>query len=274
MNLLNIDTDRCTRDFLCANDCPACIINPDENGFPAVLEESATRCIECGHCVAVCPQKALSHRTMAAQDCPPIRSEWMLEPEQAEQFLRSRRSIRQYKSIPVGKDRLTNLIRLARYAPSGHNRQPARWLVISGRDRLSSLAQHVVDWMHQVQKQSPQIADDLNFANVISDWNAGSDRILRGAPHLFIAFADKDDRTAPAACTLCISYLELAAPVFGLGACWAGYFMACARVWEPLVAALDLPQGSVCQAATMVGIPKVEYHRLPTRQEPAISFRD
>ena len=73
MSLLQIDRERCHRDGICADVCPALIITlEEEHGYPALVQDGAERCIRCGHCVAVCPHGALSHAAMAMEDCPAI----------------------------------------------------------------------------------------------------------------------------------------------------------------------------------------------------------
>ena len=88
-----------------------------------------------------------------------------------------------------------------------------------------------------------------------------------------VSNAPKDERTAPEACTIALAYLELAAPSFGLGACWAGYFNAAANFWPPMQDALDLPEEHISFGAMMVGYPKFEYQRLPLRNEARILWR-
>jgi nitroreductase len=210
---------------------------------------------------------------MPTEACPPVRPEWHLSPEQAEHFLRSRRSIRAYKEAPVDSGRIERLIRLARYAPSGLNRQPVRWLVISGREPVRALGGHVADWMRTIVQRKPEMARGMGLDRLVSSWDAGNDPICRGAPHLVVAHAPADDVTAPSACTLALAYLELAAPAFGLGACWAGYVHMAALHWPPLPAALALPEGHQFGGGMLLGEPRYRYHRFPLRREPEITWR-
>ena len=117
-------------------------VNPDTE-----LWYNEGRCIHCEYCVAVCPHGALSHEVMNTTECPPVRDELNLQPDQVEQFLRSRRSIRTYKKKQVDRDVLTKLIKLASFAPSGHNTQPVNWLVIYDSDEVQRLAGIVAEWM-------------------------------------------------------------------------------------------------------------------------------
>jgi nitroreductase len=90
---------------------------------------------------------------------------------------------------------------------------------------------------------------------------------------MIVVHAQMEERTAPAACTLALAYLELAAPSFGLGACWAGHFNAAANSWPPMQEALGLPHKDISFGAMMVGYPKFKYQRLPLRKEAAITWR-
>lgn len=81
---------------------------------------------------------------MKAEDCPPIRTEWLMGPEQVEHFLRTRRSIRTYKKKVVSQNDLTKLIDVARFAPSGHNLQPVNWRIVHNRDDIHRLAGLVI----------------------------------------------------------------------------------------------------------------------------------
>jgi nitroreductase len=113
----------------------------------------------------------------------------------------------------------------------------------------------------------------LHLDAVVAAWDKGHDRFCRRAPHLIVAHAAKTDPTAPAAATIALTYLDLAAVSRGLGACWAGYFNVAANLWPPLKEALGLPEGHVSLGAMMVGRPKYRYRRLPLRNEPQVVWR-
>ena len=273
MSRFIVDEEKCRRDGICVAVCPVGVLARGDDAPPEPIPGAEALCISCGHCVAACPYGACSLDTMPAGECPPVRPEWRLSPEQAEHFLRSRRSIRVFKEAAVDPGRLERLIRTARYAPSGRNAQPVRWLVISGREPVRALAGHVIDWMRSICAAKPEVGRALLLDRLVAAWDAGRDPICRDAPHLIVAHAPKDDVTAPSACTLALAYLELAAPSHGLGACWAGYLHMAAQHWQPLQQALALPDGDVFNGALMVGEPRYRYHRLPTRREPAITWR-
>ncbi len=56
------------------------------------------------------------------------------------EFLKSRRSIRVFKPEPVPEDLLLKVLDTARYAPSAHNSQPWRFIIVDDPDVKEKLA--------------------------------------------------------------------------------------------------------------------------------------
>ncbi len=274
MALITVDEKKCKRDGICVAECPIKILRQAEPGaLPEPVNGAEELCINCGHCVAVCPHGAMSQRAMKPEDCPEVKKEWLLGPEQVEHFLRNRRSIRVYKDKTVEKETLAKLVDTATYAPSGHNRQPVHWLVIQDTKELKGLTGIVVDWMRHMIKEQPALAAPMHLHMIVAGWEVGMDVICRDAPHLILAHGNKSDPTTPVSCTIALTYLELAAQPFGLGACWAGYFNLAATLWPPMQQALGLPPNHGSFGAMLVGYPKFKYHRLPLRNPARITWR-
>ncbi|SLM29618.1 putative Nitroreductase family protein (NADH dehydrogenase/NAD(P)H nitroreductase) [Desulfamplus magnetovallimortis] len=270
MSLISIDIEKCVKDSICAAECPVKIIDL-KNGFPEIMSGGEVFCINCGHCVAVCPTAAISHKKVTPEDCLEIREDLKIETEQAEQFFRQRRSIRTYKKKPVEKELLEKAITLASHAPSGHNRQPVNWHVIYDREELVSLCAHVIDWMKWMIKEQPETATFFGLEMIVQGYEAGVDLITRDTPHLILAHGHQKSLAAQPACIIAMTWLELSLPSFGLGGCWCGFFNSAAMFWPPLQKALGLPEGHMSYGAMMVGYPKYAYHRMPPRNAPKIT---
>ncbi|MBN2041542.1 MAG: nitroreductase family protein [Spirochaetes bacterium] len=273
MALFHVNEQTCVKDGICAEVCPAHIIKFKAGEFPSPIRGAEEICIRCGHCVAACPTGSLSHSEMPADECPPVRNELLLSYEQAEQFLRSRRSVRVYKDKSVSVDELCKLIELARYAPTGANSQTVEWLVLGSRNELKKLAGITIDWMHWIMENKPEAAAVMNLEKTIKGWETGKDVIFRNAPAVVIAHAPEADGRAFVSGTIALAYLELAATGMGLGCCWAGYFQYAAVSYQPMIDAIGLPEGHVCNGAMMAGYPKYKYYRLPLRRKPPIIWR-
>ena len=275
MSLFVVDPKKCNRDGICVATCPAHIIEMKDAGtVPSPIPDAEVYCIQCGHCVAVCPSGAMALSDMKPEDCTPIKKALHSTLDQVDQYLRSRRSIRTYTDQDVDRESIAEMLQLASSAPSGRNTQPVEWRVLYDRDEVRRLAGLVIDWMRHVMQETPEFGRSMHLDRLIISWDAGKDRICRGAPHVIIAHAPKENRAAQASCTIALTYLELAAPAFGLGACWAGYFNSAANLWPPMADTLQLPQGHSSFGAMMLGYPKYGFHRIPRRKAPVVSWSD
>ena len=274
MPLFSIDQEKCKRDGICVQDCPVqIIVQPDKDAFPAPAEDAAEFCINCGHCVAVCPHGALTLSTMPIDTCPPLQKDILPGSAAIRQLLKARRSIRQYKKTPVPHSILAELIDTARYAPTGSNKQQVHWTVFENPDDVNRLAALVVDF---IGVTLPFINDEdtaKRVRRIIAGWDNGKDRVMRGAPNLILVHSPADLPFVETNCVIALTYLELYAYAQGLGTCWAGYFTAASNMHAPLIEALGLPAGHRCYGAVMLGYPKYEYKMIPQRNAPLTTWR-
>jgi nitroreductase/NAD-dependent dihydropyrimidine dehydrogenase PreA subunit len=273
MNFIEANQQTCNQDGICAAVCPMNLIDFTKGEYPTPIAEAEELCIRCGHCVAACPSASLNHAEIPIDRCTPINKELLLSAEQSEQFLRGRRSIRNYRDQPVPREKLEKLIDIARSAPTGHNTQTVEWLVISDRAELDRLIGLVADWMRWMLVNASELALSMHMDIVLERIDAGEEVVLRGAPVVIVAHATKDDMMAPASCTIALTHLELAATGMELGGCWAGYFNAAATNFPPMAAALGLPEGHQAFGSMMIGVPQFKYHRLPERKAASVVWR-
>jgi nitroreductase/NAD-dependent dihydropyrimidine dehydrogenase PreA subunit len=274
MLLFNIDQKKCKKDGICVAECPSqIIVQVDKNSFPSLLEGGEEFCINCGHCVAVCPHGALTLSTMPLAACPPVQENLLIDADTVKHLLRSRRSIRQYKGKVVPHKILEDLIDTARYAPTGSNKQQVFWTVFQNPDDVHKLAEMVVDFMKIILPVTKDKETARRFRRIVDAWGNGRDRVMRGAPHLIVVHSPSGLSFPAADCAIALTYLELYAHAKGLGTCWAGYFTAVAGLHEPIIEALNLPAGHNCFGAVMLGYPQHSYHRIPKRNQPLITWR-
>lgn len=274
MPFFTIDLEKCDKDGICVKACPTKVIQLDASGkHPVPAQDYENYCLNCGHCVAVCPKGAFQMERLGREAWPPVKKDLVLTAEQAEQFIRSRRSIRNFKNRPVEHHKLEKLIEIACYAPSAKNSQPWHWTVVEDPADVMRYAEMVIDWMRTVIKKFPEQAELLGLTRVVNAWNDGQERICRGAPHMVVVHGDKTYGFGAEDSALALSYFELFAPTMGLGSCWGGYFYSAVNAYPPLFQALGLPARHRAYGAVMVGYPRLEYQRLPLRNPPRVSWR-
>lgn len=274
MSVFSVDQKKCRRDGICVQECPAqIIVQAGKDDFPSSADNTDEFCIDCGHCVAVCPHGALTLKTMPLEKCPKVEKKLLPGPAQIKHLLAARRSVRKYKEASIAHDLLESLLDTVRYAPTGSNKQQVYWTIFENPVEVRQLASLVIDWMRLTLPETQDEYLSVRRKRLISAWDQGKDQILRGAPHLVVVHSPADLPFAGVDCIIALTYLELYAYALGLGTCWAGYFTSAANLYAPLSTALQLPEGHACPGAVMLGYPQYKYKRIPMRKEAQVVWR-
>ncbi len=251
MSQISVDTNLCKGDGACVAVCPARVLALGEKGFP---EEVAANCILCGHCVAVCPHDALTHSGLPREPFMPVGRK-LPDSEMIDNFLMSRRSVREFKNEPIAHGTLEALLDVARRAPTASNSQKLHWIVVEDGAKVHALSAEAMNWLRISGVSQAMLAQ----------WEAGYDFILRNAPTVVVACAPADYGWGKQDCAIALTFLELAAEARGLGACWAGYLTRVAAASAPLRQALSVPAGYVIHGGLMLGEHKYSYRLVPPR---------
>jgi len=176
------------------------------------------------------------------------------------ELFQSRRSIRRYESRPVPQAIIDRLLESAVWAPSAHNRQPWRFVVITTANAKQKLAGAMGEALRR-----DLAADGLSRTAIDRDANRSYTR-LTGAPLLILVcltMADMDEYPderrnrnealmAAQGAAMAGQNLMLSAHALGLGACWL-----CAPLFCPEIVreTLDLPADWQPQGVITVGYP-------------------
>ncbi|WP_319578214.1 nitroreductase family protein [uncultured Methanospirillum sp.] len=269
---ITVENKTCTRCGVCADICPMGIIHPPADGeSPFVADSQSGWCISCGQCTAFCPSGALTLQKDSGLAPEPAWDGDGVAPDILMSYLKSRRSIRNFKSEPVPKKTIESLLDVARYAASGGNGQPVQWLVIHDPEKVQKVAEAVVEWMRTLVGSDHPMGRYV--PSLIAGWDKGSDPICRGAPHILIPHIPEDNPMAQTDGIIALTHVDIAAPAFGVGTCWGG-FVAMASQASPDVRDLfALPAGRKPLYALMFGYPRYKPAYIPTRNEAVITWQ-
>lgn len=271
MEFLRIDPASCTGCGLCSLACPLHLLVQEAPGaVPAPRKGKEEACIACGHCMAACPVAALEVGRLSRGDFLPVEQRLRISPEQAGQFLRTRRSVRAYREGDLPREELLAVLDAARWAPSGHHSQPVRWTLLATREAVLAAAALVADWMRGMVEAGDPRAAALHLDGVARAFANGRDLICRGAPALALALAPLPGSPAPTPredAVIAVAHAELAAHGAGLGACWAGYVTFAAQHSAPLRDYLETPEGHAVYGGLLLGRPAFRYSAIPPRKE-------
>ncbi len=175
-------------------------------------------------------------------------------------FLRSRRSIRFYRTDVPAPDALKRMFSTAAMAPSAHNRQPWRYAVIGERSHKAKLAEAMGKRLIQDRN-----ADGDAEERIKADVERSYRRIVDAPLVVLVALtlSDMDRYPDPArmdaeylmavqSTAMATQNLLLSAQAEGLGACWM-----CAPLFCPdtVRAALELPTDWEPQGLLTLGYP-------------------
>ncbi|MDD5128750.1 MAG: nitroreductase family protein [Candidatus Omnitrophica bacterium] len=274
MITIEVDKNTCAGDGKCVEICPMHILKMNEKErVPEFVPGGGEACINCGQCFAFCPKGSIKLSTMDVKDALRLDYAKLPNAEQTELLLKSRRSIRNYKDEPVTKESIEKLLDIARYAPTGINRQPVSWISIMGKDKVHELGALIVEWIGELLEAKNQMAISFRFDRLLNAWKNGEDLICRNAPCIVIAYGIKDDPMVPQSCTIAGTYLELAAYGLGLGACWAGYVNMAINMSDKVRKFTGLSSHAAAGAVMMIGHSKYRYSRIPMRNPAKIIWR-
>lgn len=146
--------------------------------------------------------------------------------------IRSRRSVRRYRSDPVPPDALEAVLNAALWAPSACNGQPWHFTALVSPGRIAALDQ---------ASRSAMVAAPLDWAAAMA--KNPEFRMFYGAPAVVVVSGRKDESfPAVVDCSIATQNLVLAAESLGLSSCWIGlaywYFQT-----EEARRELEIPEG-------------------------------
>ncbi len=265
-----IDETRCTHCGQCAADCLAQIIAQRGERVPRIIPGREEYCMQCQHCLAVCPTGALSILGRNPQDSLPLSADSFPTLEEMTRFVRGRRSIRQYQDADVNPDPLRQLLTTLAYAPTGGNRRGLTFTVIDDRAVMRQFQQQVMATLAEAAAAGRIPANNgyLQRATTLPPEQAMA-IIFRTAPHALIVSASPEAICPQEDIALALAYFESLAQSAGIGTVWWGLLKVLLENLPELKAALDLP-ADLYYYGILFGLPAVRYARTVQRDNAAV----
>lgn len=235
--------DTCNGQYLCVHDCVTSFLEAKfENGRHYAAFKERGYCIDCGHCSAVCPQRAI-----ITPDAPGEISDGFLK------FLAMKRTVRNYnKERQISADKMELILAAAQSAPSEKNRPTVKVCMIKERlaeiflEALEVLKKHV----EQAGELHPQYQYILDLYKKKSPvfWGAEYAVVIVGKPQYFVDAALAAER------------MQLMAYAHGISSGYNGNLVFAINNSASLKEKLLLGKKEEALVSFALGYSDIEYH--------------
>lgn len=147
-------------------------------------------------------------------------------------LMRSRRSVRSYKPDPLTEEQIKQIIEAGCLAPSAHNYQPWRFIVITDRDTINRLSFSAQGYLKSRTEGSDALSyfgSQERLDRVKERLEFKEDTVFYGAPCLVLVVAEKGNEYAEMDIGMACQNMCLYAREQGIGSCVVGYARHCDR---------------------------------------------
>ncbi len=270
-----VDKDKCTGCTLCTQDC---IVSDIEmvDGKSNIKNE---RCIKCGHCIAICPVKAVSSDDEDSYSMDEVmeydKENFDLDSEKLMNFMKFRRSVRLFKEQAVEEEKIQKIIEAGKFSQTGSNTQDVSYVIVE--DKIQEVRKMVLETLNQL---ADKLMSDENtpkhiityaymwkkmYNDFLEDPN-GEDKLFFKAPLLIMIKSNSVVNGALAA-----SKMELMTDALGLGTYFSGFLQRAVELNPKIAEFLQIGEDEKLAACMVIGYPKVKYKRTVPRKEVKVT---
>ncbi len=273
--MMNVNIEKCVGCGQCVKDC-----------FPRAIELvdgkakiNNDNCIKCGHCIAICPKEAVSIDEYNMEEVKKYnKDEFSVDADNLLNFIKFRRSIRQFKDKPVEEEKIYKIIEAGRYTETGANMQDVSFTIV--REGMQELRRLTIESLKEkgeylLANLTPQNMKYKMFAEMwikmYEEFKANpneKDRLFYNAPALIVVTAASEVDGA-----LASSNMELITNALGLGTFFSGFFTIAAEDNKNIMDLVGVKEGKKIVTCMVLGYPDVKYFRTVPRKEADISWR-
>jgi len=266
----HVDRSKCIKCGKCINTCAGMVLQFGEDGYPEMksFDRFGWRgCWRCQHCLAVCPQGAITIFGKDPKDSlPPVPEEM---GEYMERLITNRRSCRRYLDQNVATEIIDHLISAMSAAPTGGNAMGVEYTIIDDKNRVKEIWNKAYPVMEEKAKNhiyTHSFSDFYYKKMKESEKSIRKDDLLFcGAPHLFIAHSKcvgKWAEDAKADCIIATAYFELLCNAYELGTIIMSYSSEVLNELAPEARKmLNIPADHYTGLIVGFGYPEIRYAR-------------
>lgn len=291
MSTQTIDQTLCRRCGLCAQVCSAGVYEMTDDG-PEVLEERAGACIECGHCMAICPTKAVSVPGLDYEEFAPL-PEPVTSPEELSALMLRRRSIRAFEDTPVPRELLERIVAAAAAAPMSFPPTDVEVTILTRREDVAKILPVAVQQTEQLMTMTRSVIGRWVLRRMTGDKTfrllkdvllpvmapaveehrrSGLDFATWGAPALLVFHVGPTSLMGETDGAIAATHAMLMAEALGLGTILLGFAAAALQQSPPLRQELQIPPDCEVLSVLAVGYTNRKFLRTIPRELRSVNW--
>jgi len=256
-----VDQDRCTNCKKCVSDCPVLIIN-GKTPFPEIKEGKEGNCLKCQHCLAVCPEGAISILGNSPEDSISIDAP-VADSEGLANLMKLRRSTRRFAKVGLERELIHDLMIKASYAPTAKNENAVQMTVVDSREQMLKLRELTYEAIKQRKETQGLPSEHQQYGNFQKLWDEKKiDVLFRNAPHILIVSNPISGTLPEIDATITLTYFDLLANSQGISTLWDGFATSVIEEVAPeLKSTFGIPDDHKVVMALLFGKAGVKYAR-------------
>ena len=280
--MIRINKDLCKNCGMCIRTCVKKVFSLKDG---QITSDPESGCIECGHCVAVCPEGAIQSDTWRVEEFKPM-TDVSIDPEKLIDFLKAKRSVRNFTDQPVTRETVERIIDAGRFAPSDKNTQRRGYVAVTNREIINEMDRAVVDSFRKllaiVTKPTRKVLGAaMPVVKELDSAVPGIKRLIKasddGAYPVFYSAPVRDIHIRARRASYRSGHCRRHAALHDDGRPGDGnrqlhYRIRRSQTQGVREVLLKLPAGNVMLTATIFGYPAVKYDKFVVRKNPEITW--
>lgn len=261
-----VDSSKCTGCGICTYTCVAQLLSVGEDGLSHMKEVDCfgwDGCWKCQHCLAVCPEGAISifGRDPADSLLPADPS---LAAPMLDALIANRRSHRRFLDKDVDEEVIESILISLQNVPSGGDKMQTEYTLLADRETTEKFRQAGMRIMEKMAQEGkyPETFDEKSLQQM-KDWTrlVRPDMLFCGAPHLLIFHSPGKVGCWQQDPNIAAAYFELLCASRGLGAVMMSFPVDLLIKAPELLDMVQIPRDHYIPLIVGFGYPEITYAR-------------